>query len=46
MNRKLVATALAVTMTCGMIVPVASAEEGYDLTLYTIDTTDEDFVKI
>lgn len=43
MKRKLVATALAVTMACGMVVPAAHAEEGYDLTLYTIDTTDADF---
>lgn len=42
MKRKVVAGLLTAAMVCGVIAPV-HAEEGYDLTLYSIDTTDPDF---
>ena len=42
MKKQLISAALAAAMVCGALVPV-QAEEDYDLTLYTIDTTDTDF---
>lgn len=42
MKKKLLSAILASVMVCGIAAPVVQAEE-YDLTLYSIDTTDTDF---
>ena len=43
MNKKALTALLISAVACGVLSPAAMASEEYDLTLYTIDSTDADF---
>lgn len=43
MKKRIISAILASLMVCGVVAPVAVQAEDFDLTLYSIDTTDADF---